>query len=521
MDPAAQPAVSSPSASSSPSAASPVVPPPADARAELRWIVYWILAVVCAGQMAGRILAVNSVDVVAIEKFLQDMNRDVDKLTIPKDLPVEIEKFVRRQKREDWQKQRPFLSGNDRSRWGTVRALVDHGTFTIDEIQSIPNWDTIDMVKHDGHLYSSKPPLLPVIMSGEYWLLKKTLGWTLADRPYEVGRTILFINQWLPFLLYLWTLAVLVERYGTADFDRVFVFACGALGTLLPTFVIVINNHIPAAIATLWAVSAALRIVNDGSRKPLDFVQAGFFAAFAVANELPALAFLGLLGLLLLWKAPRETLLWGVPAVAIVAAAFFGTNYAAHGTLRPAYSMRGDDESTNWYHYTYKRGKREIKSYWYPENLRGVDRGEPSRAVYAFHSLAGHHGIFSLTPVWLLAVVGMGMLARSPGNPLRWIGLTTITLTLVLLAFYLSRDLIDRNYGGTTSGLRWMFWVIPLWLLCMLPAAERIGRTRSGRVIAGVLLALSALSAAYPTWNPWTQPWLFNWWSYAGWISYT
>ncbi len=35
-----------------------------------------------------------------------------------------------------------------------------------------------------------------------------------------------------------------------------------------------------------------------------------------------------------------------------------------------------------------------------------MDRGEPSHAVYIFHSLVGHHGIFSLTPFWLLSVVG-------------------------------------------------------------------------------------------------------------------
>jgi len=30
-------------------------------------------------------------------------------------------------------------------------------------------------------------------------------------------------------------------------------------------------------------------------------------------------------------------------------------------------------------------------------------RGEPTRLLYAVHVLVGHHGIFSLTPVWLLS----------------------------------------------------------------------------------------------------------------------
>jgi hypothetical protein len=40
--------------------------------------------------------------------------------------------------------QRPFLSANDRSRWLAVRALVERGTFAIDEIVIEPGWDTID-----------------------------------------------------------------------------------------------------------------------------------------------------------------------------------------------------------------------------------------------------------------------------------------------------------------------------------------------------------------------------------------
>ena len=40
------------------------------------------------------------------------------------------------------------------------------------------------------------------------------------------------------------------------------------------------------------------------------------------------------------------------------------------------------------------------------------------------------------------------------------------------------------------------------------PAADLFGRTRSGRILACLLLAASVFSAAYPTWNPWTRPWI-------------
>ena len=77
----------------------------------------------------------------------------------------------------------------------------------------------------------------------------------------------------------------------------------------------------------------------------------------------------------------------------------------------------------------------------------------------------------------------------------------------------------SRNYGGMSSGFRWVFWLAPLWLLVMLPAADATARRRWTRGLAAVLLALSVLSVSYPTWNPWTQPWLYDAMVWLGWIS--
>jgi hypothetical protein len=486
--------------------------PEADPRAALRRGVYLLVAAVAIGNVTGRLFAVNSVDTIRLERHL---NEEARRQTAPG-----AEPRLRHL-------QRPFLSGNDRSRWCTVRALVEHGTYAIDDIVSQPGWDTIDMVKHDGrggpapgpdegHLYSSKPPLLPTIMAGGYWLLHRLTGRTLGTHPHELGRILLFCWNVVPFAAYLALLARIVERYGTTDFGRLFVFAAAALGTLLTAYAVAFTNHWPAAFAAMVALDAMLRIVRQGERRRRWFFVAGLAAAFLAACELPGLAFVGLGGLLLLRVAPRQTLLFALPAALLVGVAACGTNQLAHGTIRPAYTER--HVPGGWYDYQFQRGGRVIDSYWKPNVPKSaIDQGEPSPAAYAFHVLVGHHGIFSLTPVWLLSLAGLVLLVvqRDAGDGHgRWLAAAIFACTVVCLAFYVMRPLEDRNYGGTATGFRWVLWFAPLWLYAMLPAADALAATRPRRLLGAALLAVSVASASYPTWNPWTLPWLQVFWTY-------
>ena len=135
------------------------------------------------------------------------------------------------------------------------------------------------------------------------------------------------------------------------------------------------------------------------------------------------------------------------------------------------------------------------------------------------NATVGHHGIFSLTPIWVLSAVGLGLWLRQKDDRRLWeLAVLIAAVSVVCLLFYLTRPLDDRNYGGMTCGFRWMFWFAPLWLAAMLPAADWVAGRRRMRAVALVLLALSVLSASYPTWNPWTHPWLLDGLHYLEWI---
>ncbi|HVT28901.1 MAG TPA: hypothetical protein VHE81_12880 [Lacipirellulaceae bacterium] len=494
--------------------------------ARLRWGVYLLLIAVAVGNMTGRLLSVNSVDKVQLEaarikdRLDSDRRRLIDQGITGQQLDAQLADREAKL-RDELRLQRPFLSANDRSRWMTVRSLVEHGTYEIDSIVGQPTWDTIDMVQHLGrdgkpHLYSSKPPLLATLIAGEYWLIHRVTGATLGDHPYAIGRFMLFTINVLPLALMFVLLARLAERFGATDWGKIFVVGAATMGTFLDTFAVVLNNHVIAAVCAAVAIYAAVRILADGERRLRYFALAGFAATFTASDELPALTLLAFLGFWLLWRVPRRTLLAFVPAAAVVAAAFFATNWIAHASLLPPYMHRSStNASDNWYDYTYTVNGRQVQSYW--QNRQGIDRGEPSKLTYALNVLVGHHGIFSLTPVWLLSIAGAWFWLRSPDPIRRELAAGFALVTLICLVFYIGlRPLEDRNYGGMTSGFRWMFWCAPLWIVLMIPAADRLARSFAGQALAAVLLSFSVLSASYPTWDPWVHPWIYNWMVWCG-----
>lgn len=582
------------------------------ASARLRESLTLILIAISAGLIFGRIMAVDSIPDRAVQEYrlaripqtLRDKAKELKKEGLS-DAEIKARlKAAAVRLRADALKARPTLSANDRSRWLTIRALVEPESrvyrylpldadgnrkpfytkgevlrntpagspdsiesargksgkylkewvpYAVDKARETPGWDTIDMVKHgladeefdpsdpySGYLYSSKPTLLPTLMAGVYWVWLRTTGLSLRENPFLVTRALLVIYNLIPLVIGWFLMGRLIDRFGGADektSDWPKLFAVGALcfGTFLSTFAVTLNNHLPGAAAIMISLYSAARILADGERGAGYFFAAALFGALAVACELPAALIALLICLALLFRCPRRTALVSIPTGLVVAAAFFGTNLIAHGTYRPAYGMKRDHialaraehpdrtdrfqvtsfDPNDWYIYRYfpANAKRDASSarmsYW--SDRQGVDRGEPSRAVYAFHALLGHHGLFSLSPIWLLSLAGAFVwLFGAPGKGCRLFAGGVLLTALFFFAFYVSRDQGDRSYGGMTCGLRWFFPLIPFWILTMLPALDRLGRTRAGRVLALVLLFVSCLSVAYPLWNPWSHPWILN-----------
>ena len=171
----------------------------------LRLWVYALLITLVGGMVAGRIL---SAELVLEPSLHRNENEAPDGRRVwPLSRPLPM----------------PTFGGNDRSRWATVRNLVENGSYVIGRrdrtavissavsllvatsgpeaavlsaagysvrtrsdngLVTEDGWQTLDKVLHPGKLeyYSSKPPLLATLVAGLYWVLYQ-LGWT-----FEIGR---------------------------------------------------------------------------------------------------------------------------------------------------------------------------------------------------------------------------------------------------------------------------------------------------------------------------------------------
>ncbi|MGP0064875.1 MAG: hypothetical protein ACLQGP_14915, partial [Isosphaeraceae bacterium] len=473
-------------------------------------------------------------------------------------------------------RQPAFMTANDISRWCTVWSLLERGTYVIDECPwQVDTQDKVEReVKDAGaaggqgtvkHFYSSKPALISTMIAGILYPARKLSGvpldkvvlqeraerWTQKPDPDHPGKLkgvletpkdpakwpayifyfkpALIVLNVIPYAIFLILFARVLDRYAGNDWAWIFCLVAAAFGTYLLPYTQTLNNHTIGAFSAFFALYQFLRIWDEGELAGWRFATAGFFAGFTASTELPALAFPALLGPLLLFRFPTRTILYFLPGAIVPLAAFVAAQYVEFGTFYLPYESFGSQE------YSYEG------SIWQtPLELDAFNLHPEPYLVYLFHMTFGHHGVFSLTPLFLLSAWGAlrllrgggrflsawtwltlltvaglagyylydpapwkaggamhpyvwiflaipGLLAllallsaiillRRGGEPMATVAWMTAVLTLVLLAFY-TWNPKARNYGGSAQGLRWLFWLIPFWLL-MLPMAVEGGQVR-------------------------------------------
>lgn len=395
------------------------------------------------------------------------------------------------------------LGDSANSRLATVYSLVHHGTWYIDRPADEPpnafEQGTIDKIELNGHILSTKPPLLPLAMTGEYALIKKTLGWNLdvRDELKKIMQCMILTLVVIPHTIGLIFFALLLHLLVEKPWQRILPLFSLALATQLPGFATQLNNHSPAIGALIAALYFAVG-VTSGKLSPAWWRLAGFGLAGALVFtlDMPLTIFVAAAGCGLLWRFPKQAVLWGGVGLLGPLLVHFVANYLATGSPMPVQTRRELYlfESSAW------------------RQPGGIDALNEPKGTYLFHMTFGRFGTFLLFPILLLGPLGFLMALRQGMGPWRNYYWGAVACMAALGYYYVSGT---NNYGGAAYGFRWAMGAMPVLILMGLPAFNRVRGPWAWAAVS-ILLAVSMYSAwechqaPWGACHEWTCRWIFG-----------
>lgn len=337
--------------------------------------------------------------------------------------------------------QRSYFA-NPKSRYATIDSLVHRGTFVIDESRYVKTSDRISL---DGHFLSPKPPVLPVLSAGCYWVFTRVTGKTFANDEKAILLFLDIVVGFLPHILLLLFFYRFLRFWITDERALVLSFAVMAFNYIGWGYSTGMNNHTPAAVALFISFYYACRIRHEQSNSRLNWILSGLLAGLAATLELWAAIYCVGITLYLAGRNWRKSIFIFIPSSLPFLLFHFILSYISTGSLKPVY-LRPE-----LYFYP--------DSYWFSK--LGIDAAREAKPVYFFHMIFGHHGLLAMTPVfflacWSLCSSAIKRDARHAEAVL--IGVSSF-VTVILLGFR------TNNYGGLCFGFRWLIIIMPFMFL--------------------------------------------------------
>ena len=384
-----------------------------------------------------------------------------------------------------------YVNDNAYSRLATVYALVNDGAWWIDRPEGQPPNPfealTADKVEVKGRKLSSKPPLMPLMMTALYYPMHGVLGLNLGAQSdlKRILQIYTFVFGVLPFALGLLAFAGTLALYTRSAWGRIAPLIALAFGTQLLGFAPQLNNHVPGVALCIGAVYLGLGLHSRAfAPTPWRFVAFGLLGGLTHAVDLPLTIFIAAVGLALLARFPRETVLWGGLGMLLPLAVHFGILYMNTGMPMPVQTRK------DLYLFENSPWRAPI----------GIDGLHEPKSYYAFHLLGGRHGVFLLFPVLIFGLYGAWRALWRGGELSRGPVLIAALCIAALFAYYISST---NNYGGAAYGFRWAIGAMPFLLLMAAPLLDR-AEARWARALFVVCLVVSAYSCFECYGNPWS-----------------
>jgi hypothetical protein len=346
-------------------------------------------------------------------------------------------------------------SWNDGSRLATVESLVDHHTLAIDDSVFVrpppgePNpyspempdrqGGTWDRVSIGGHVYSHQPPVLALLMAGEYQVLKWCTGLTARLQPRLFCYFMTLGSSGLAYVVAVGCVHALALRIGLARMKRLSLPASLGLSTVALAYARQVNSHLPMLGVT---AGLTLGLVAFAARTGTRPVGLGVLTGLGYALDLAAgpallLCTLGLVAYRVRRPVPAAWFIAGtLPAVLL----HHTVNYAVGGTFRPYGAV---PEYLTW-----------PGSAFDEHTMTGVYNHKSllEFLTYGLGLLVGSRGFLNHNPPLLLAPLAAVALWRkrvTESPEIVWAAAWSGATWLVYTAF-------SNNYSGQCLSVRWL-----------------------------------------------------------------
>lgn len=360
------------------------------------------------------------------------------------------------------------------SRLAAVESLVRHGTLelqpsspALEIIQRAGHgqYMLIDMLQHDGKLYSSKPPLLSAMMAASARALE-AMGVPLKLPGGRAVWLLTFLWSGLPAMLGFYVLRRHMDDTGSGWTGQLAVL--GTLGgSLFLSYAGTINHHVLPALLILIAFFCLG--MHKGARQvsPVSAAMAGFACSLATMIDCgPGFFFSIAFGVYVLIRQRSIKCAAAFCAAGLLPLAAHSLyQVPAFGTVLPAQFV--------------KTSRDYPFSYW--SNRLGPDTWAISRSRYWLLTLFSMRGLFVLSPVLLIGAAALlddlrgashacrrvaadeeDEGAESPGDARgrQWAAAVCLGAMAMVFAYVSFRA--PTNFGGHSFGMRYYIGFTPL-----------------------------------------------------------
>lgn len=359
------------------------------------------------------------------------------------------------------------------SRYLLTVAVVDQHTLTLDRNAHLLD---VDQAVHDGHVYSDKAPYQPLLAAPAYQAFRAVGGDAFPQRDgrpapksssFHWGRW--WVGLWsstIPAMLLCLVLRRLVAQVHPTVATPVALAL--SLGTMLLPFASALFGHVLAA---LFGAGGWL-LVRRPEVSPRSMLAAGLLLSASIGTEYPLV----------------------IPVLAVVVAAL-----VAHGVRKVAFlALGGGLGAIPLMLYSWAAFGSPVRTA-YQGNLPNF-QGSGALGVYNLvwpqadelrKALIGDRGLFTLTPVCLVAVV-FAVLSIVERRPTRRDGVLAL---VILSAMWIMSAGID-GYGGASPGPRYLIPVLPFLAVPLADAWMRAPRACAAAAVIGAIpMVLATMSA--------------------------